>query len=170
MISWPAVYVLGNGADFLEIFSGCGHLTLGAARQGLRVGPSIDKSPGIGHDNAFSIDVKKAFDRKLVWALVVVLCPRWIHCSFRSSFWSRISHWTRIRDLSKCEMDRMEALLYVTCLRRLVYYQVSQTAALAHFEPTLQHGMGFGYCEGHDTCQQDGYCGYGSLRLGIERS
>ena len=44
---------LSNSVDFLEIFSGCGHLTLGAARQGLQVGPSIDKRPGIGHDNAF---------------------------------------------------------------------------------------------------------------------
>ena len=75
MISWPAVYVLGNGADFLEIFSGCGHLTLGAARQALQLGPSIDKSPGIGDDDAFSINIKKASDRKLVWALVLVFVP-----------------------------------------------------------------------------------------------
>ena len=92
---------LGNSVDFLEIFSGCGHLTLGAARQGLQVGPSIDKRPGIGHDNAFSIDIKKASDRKLVWALVMVLCPRWIHCGFPCTFWVAIAHWTRIRDLEK---------------------------------------------------------------------
>ena len=71
---------LGNSVGVLEIFSGCGHLTLGAARQGLQVGTSIDKRPGIGHANAFSINIKKASDRTSVWALVTVLCPRWIHC------------------------------------------------------------------------------------------
>ena len=116
---------LDNSVDFLEIFSGCGHLTLGAARQGLQVGPSIDKRPGIGHDNAFSIDIKKASDRKLVWALVVVLCPRWIHCRFPSSFWVWIAHWTRIRDLDQNEMERVESLLYITFSRQLVHYQVS---------------------------------------------
>ena len=36
----------------LEI-SGSGHLTSGAARNGLRVGSSIDKLPGIGHAHGF---------------------------------------------------------------------------------------------------------------------
>ena len=74
--------VPGNAVDFLETLSGCGHLTLGAARQGLQVGPSIDKRPGIGHEDALSIDIRKVSDRKLVWALVMVLCPRWTHCGF----------------------------------------------------------------------------------------
>ena len=117
---------LGNSVDFLEIFSGRGHLTLGAARQGLQVGPSIDKRPGIGNDNAFSIDLKNASDRKLVWALVMVLCPRWIHCGFPCTFWVAIAHWTRIRDLDKNEMGRMEALLYIIFSRQLVYYQASR--------------------------------------------
>ena len=117
---------LDNSVDFLEIFSGCGHLTLGAARQGLQVGPSIDKRTGIGHDNAFSIDIKKASDRKLVWALVMVLCPRWIHCGFPCTFWVGMAHWTRIRDLDTNEVDRMESLLYITFSRQLVYYQASR--------------------------------------------
>ena len=117
---------LSNSVDFLEIFSGCGHLTLGAARQGLQVGPSIDKRPGIGHDNAFSIDIKKASDRKLVWALVMVLCPRWIHCGCPCTCWVAIAHWARIRDLDKNEVDRMESLLYITFSRQLVYYQASR--------------------------------------------
>ena len=117
---------LDISVDFLEIFSGCGHLTLGAARQGLQAGPSIDVRTGIGHDNAFSIDIKKASDRKLVWALVMVLCPRWIHCGFPCTFWVGIAHWTRIRDLDKNEVDRMESLLYITFSRQLVYYQASR--------------------------------------------
>ena len=119
------LFELDNYVDLLEIFSGCGHLTLGAARQGLQVGPSIDMRPGIGHDDAFSIDIKKPSDRKLVWALVVVLCPRWIHCGFPSNFWMSLAHLSRIRDLDQNEEERMEALLYITFSRQLVYYQVS---------------------------------------------
>ena len=115
----------GTSVDFLEIFSGCGNLTLAAARQGLQVGPSIDKMPGLGHDNALSIDIKRASDRKLVWALVVVLRPRWIHCGFPCTFWVPIAHWTRVRDVEKNEADRMESLLYITFARQLVYYQAS---------------------------------------------
>ena len=116
---------LSDSVDFLEIFSRSGNLTLGAARQGLQVGPIIDKRPGIGHDDAFSIDIEKASDRKLVWALVVVLRPRWIHCGFPCTFWVMISHWTRERDLDRNERDRMESLLYITFSRQLVYYQAS---------------------------------------------
>ena len=119
-------FSIGNPVDFMEIFSGCGHLTLGAARQGLQVGPSIDKRQGIGHDDALSIDIKKASDRKLVWALVVVLGPRWIHMGFPCTFWVAIAHWTRIRDLDKNEMERMESLLYIMFSRQLVYYQASR--------------------------------------------
>ena len=58
--------------------------------------------------------------------VVVVWCPCWIHCSFPHAFWTQMGHWSRIRDLSKNEMDRMESLLYIAFSRQLVYYQVSQ--------------------------------------------
>ena len=125
---------------------------------------------GIGHDNAFSIDIKKASDRKLVWALVMVLCPRWIHCGVPCTFWVAIAHWTRVRDLDKNEMDRMESLLCIICSRLLVYYQASRWRHSSIDNPKKQRGVGFGYCAGHDACQQDELCGYGSLRLGSERS
>ena len=92
----------------------------------MQVGPSIDIRPGIGHDNAFSIDIRKASDRKVVWALVVLLCPRWIHCAFPCTFWVRMAHWNRIRDLDTNEVDRMEALLYIIFSRQLAYYQASR--------------------------------------------
>ena len=37
-----------------------------------------------------------------------------------------MAHWKRIRDLDKNELDRMEALLYITFSRQLVYYQASR--------------------------------------------
>ena len=68
----------------------------------------------------FSIDIKKASDRKLVWALVLVLCPCWIHCGTPSTFWHR-----RYLKKPMNEKDRLESLLYITCSRQLVHYQVS---------------------------------------------
>ena len=115
-----------DSIHFLEIFSGCGHLTLGAARNGLRVGPSIDKLPGIGHAPGFSIDIRKPADRKIVWALVAVLNPLWIHMGFPCTFWVAIAHWTRVRDLERNEESRLEALVYIIFSRQLVYYQASR--------------------------------------------
>ena len=115
-----------DSIHFLEIFSGCGHLTLSAARNGLRVGPSIDKLPGIGHAPGFSIDIRKPADRKIVWALVAVLNPLWIHMGFPCTFWVAIAHWTRQRDLERNEESRLEALVYIMFSRQLVYYQASR--------------------------------------------
>ena len=113
---------------FLEMFSGCGHLTLAAARNGLRVDPSIDKLPGIGHAPGFSIDIRKLADRKIVWALLIVLNPLWIHMGFPGTVWGGIAHWTRrrVRDLERNEGSRLEALVYIIFSRQLVYYQASR--------------------------------------------
>ena len=98
---------------------------MAAAVNGLRVGPSIDKLPGIGHAPGFSIDIRKPADRKIVWALLVVLNPLCIHMGFPGTFWGRIAHWTRSRDLERNEESRLEALVYIICSRQLVYYQAS---------------------------------------------
>ena len=60
-------------------------------------------------------------DRKLVWALVLVLCPCWIHCGFPSTFWQR-----RYSKKHMNEKDSLESLLYITFSRQLVYYQASR--------------------------------------------
>ena len=64
---------LGNYVGCWEIFYGCGHLTVGAARQGLQVGPRIGTRLGIGNGNALSIYRKKVAGHKLVWAWVMAL-------------------------------------------------------------------------------------------------
>ena len=101
-------------------------MSLAAARNGLNVGPSIDKQRGIGHTDEFSIDLTKASDRRIVWALIVVLSPLWIHMGFPCTFWVQISQWTRIRDLDKNEATRLEALVFIQFSRQVVYYQASR--------------------------------------------
>ena len=79
--------------DFLEFFSGCGHLTLAAACSGMRVAPSIDKLVGTGHGMTF--DLRTATDRRVVWALLLVVSPKWVHISYPCTFWTWLAHWTR---------------------------------------------------------------------------
>jgi hypothetical protein len=69
--------VFNRSVSFLEIFAGCGNLSLAVAQMGLRVGPGIDRRQGQAND--FEIDLRKESDRRAVWALVVVLMPAWIH-------------------------------------------------------------------------------------------
>ena len=52
--------------------------------------------------------------------------PIWNNCGFPFTLRVAIAHWTRIRDLDKNEMGRMESLLYITFSRQLVYYQASR--------------------------------------------
>ena len=68
---------LNTIVHFLEIFAGCGHLSLAIAQSGLRVGPGIDK--GYGKANAVVLDIRKASDHRMVWALDAILAPVWIH-------------------------------------------------------------------------------------------
>ena len=118
-------FALDSAMHFVDFFWVWAYLSLAAARNGLRVGPSIDKVNGIGHTDEFLIDLTKASDRRIVWALIVVLSPLWIHMGFPCTFWVQISHWTRIRDLDKNEATSLEALVFIQFSRQVVYYQAS---------------------------------------------
>ncbi len=117
---------LEQPVDFLDIFSGCGNLTLAAARNGLRVGPSIDILRGAGHADSFTIDICQASDRRIVWALIALLSPRWTHMAFPCTFWIPIAHWTRTRDLDRNEQARLRALVFIIFSRQIVDYQASR--------------------------------------------
>ena len=110
----------------MEIFSGCGNLTFSAALQGMQVAPSIDCRPGQGHADSFLLNLHKASDRRIVWALIVWLNPRWIHIGFPCTFWTAIAHWTRIRDLDANEQTRLESLAFIVFARQVVHYQSSR--------------------------------------------
>lgn len=110
--------------SFLEIFAGCGNLSLAVAQNGLCVGPGIDR--GQGQANDLEMDLRRESDRRAVWALVAVLMPEWIHLGVPCTFWTAIAHWTRRRDLYRNEQARLEALVFVAFSRQLVCYQASR--------------------------------------------
>lgn len=133
----------------------------------MRVGPSIDKFPGIGHAYDFSLDIRKPSDRKIVWALVVVLNPLWIHMGFPCTFWVAIAHWTRVRDLARNEASRLEALVYIIFSRQLVYYQASRRRHSSIENPVGSVAWDLDIvqdmvCAGKMLCVQTDLCAWGS--------
>lgn len=113
-----------RSVHFLEIFAGCGNLSLAVAQIGLCVGPGIDRRQGPAND--VEMDLRKESDRRAVWSLVVVLRPAWIHLGVPCTFWIAMAHWTRRRDLDRNEQARIEALVFVVFSRQLVCYQASR--------------------------------------------
>ena len=111
--------------DFMEVFSGCGHLSLGVAQSGLRVGPSIDKEFGLGNGNC-CVDICTAPGRQLVWALLVVFMPLWVHLAYPCTFWSWLAHITRRQDDVTNEKSRLQALMFIVFTRQVVRFQASR--------------------------------------------
>ena len=110
---------LSSSVFLLEIFAGCGNLTRAATEAGFSCGPSIDIIPAFGGGHVF--DLRTPAGRQLVWALIVVLKPMWIHCGFPCTFWSTLAHCTRTRDEVINERTRLEELVYIFSPSRLLY-------------------------------------------------
>ena len=68
--------------DALEVYAGCGGWTKACHSCGLKVGPLIDNEYGKGR-----WDLLSAKWRRLLWAVMVVCQPTWIHSGFPCTFW-----------------------------------------------------------------------------------
>ena len=68
-------------------------------------------------------DLRTPAGRQLVWALIVVLKPMWIHCGFPCTFWSTLAHCTRTRDEVINERTRLEELVYIFFSKQVAVWQ-----------------------------------------------
>ena len=80
---------------FLEIVDGCwpSHV------QPMRLDTSAahqDILPAFGGSHVF--DILTSAGRHVVWALIIVLKPMWVHCGYPCTFWSPLAHCTRTRN------------------------------------------------------------------------
>ena len=107
-----------------EIFAGCAHLTQASVAVGLPTGPSIDVLPGDG--NRYVANLLTPEGRQIVWAMLVVFCPMWVHLGFPCTFWSQLAHMTRRRDIDRNEQARLESLAFIAFSRQIVQWQVSR--------------------------------------------
>ena len=107
----------------LEIFAGCSRLTQVARDQGLTTGPPIDLEPAIG--GGFPCNLLLPETRRVVWAIIVIFAPSWVHLGYPCTFWSAMAHFTRSRPSTEDECTRLEQLVFIVFATQVVKYQVS---------------------------------------------
>ena len=61
--------------------------------------------------------------RRLVWAIIVVFVPAWVHLGYPCTFWSNMAHFTRKRSLEEDEHTRLEQLVFIVYAAQVARYQ-----------------------------------------------
>ena len=107
-----------------EIFAGCAHLTQASVAAGLPTGPSIDVLQGDGDRCVANLLTPEG--RQIVWAMLVVFCPMWVHLGFPCTFWSPLGHLNRRRDIDRNEQSRLESLAFIAFSWQIVQWQASR--------------------------------------------
>ena len=107
-----------NRIDTLEVYAGCANWTEACRRVGLKVGAPIDNKH---HRNQWNLLSAKW--RRVLWAVVVVCQPRWIHSGFPCTFWVRLAHLTRKKTLQQNEADRLRELVHLVLTLQLARWQ-----------------------------------------------
>ena len=107
--------------DALEVYAGCGNWTEACRILGLQVGLPIDNKNNKNRWNLLS-----AKWRRVLWAIVVVRRPRWIHSGFPCTFWVRLAHLTRKKSLQQNEAERLRELVHIVLTLQLASWQHRQ--------------------------------------------
>lgn len=107
--------------DALEVYAGCGNWTEACRILGLKVGHPIDNK-----DNKNLWNLLSAKWRRVLWAIVVVRRPRWIHSGFPCTFWVRLAHLTRKKSLEQNEAERLRELVHIVLTLQLASWQHRQ--------------------------------------------
>ena len=108
--------------DVLEIYAGTAHWTAACQSLGLCVGPAIDIKLAIGSKTWNLLEPRV---RRLLWAIIVVCKPKWVHSGFPCTFWSQLAHCTRKRSQEDDEMSRMRELVHLVLTLQLARWQAS---------------------------------------------
>ena len=82
-----------------------------------------------------SIDVLRVDGRRLVWALLVVFAPLWVHTGPPCTFWSTLSRRCNKRTPSYNEQLRLEALVHIVFSVQLCQYQQSRNRLCSFEQP-----------------------------------
>jgi len=104
--------------DALEVYAGIANWTEACGILGLKVGIPIDNKQNKNRWNLLS-----AKWRRVLWAIVVVCRPRWIHSGFPCTFWVRLAHLTRKKSLQQNEAERLRELVHVVLTLQLARWQ-----------------------------------------------
>ena len=121
--------------DALEVYAGVANWTAACRSLGLRMGPPIDNKTPTPAFGGTASSRKASFvkwelleprGRRLLWALVVVCKPSWIHSGFPCTFWSWLAHATRKRSEMDDECTRLREMVHVVLSLQLARWQHSR--------------------------------------------
>ena len=120
---------------FWEVYSGQANATeafISPATGGGVAGPPVDQLPsrwlGLPSFDVFRVDC-----RRLLWALLVVFAPLWVHTAPPCTFWSTLSPRNNNRTPAYNEELRLEALVHIIFSIQICRYQQSRNR-LSSFE------------------------------------
>jgi hypothetical protein len=121
-----ASHICKGGVFLMEVFAGCANLTRAAQDAGLRVAPSIDilatpAAGGIG-----SVNLLTASGRQLVWSLLILNSPQWVHVAYPCTFWSEMAHWNRSATPDMNEHTRLEQMVFIRFAQQIQEFQYSR--------------------------------------------
>ena len=104
--------------DALEVYAGCANWSSACRFVGLLVGVPIDNKYNKTRWNLLS-----AKWRRVLWAIVVVCQPRWIHSGFPCTFWVKLAHLTRKKSQQQNEADRLREMVHILLTLQLARWQ-----------------------------------------------
>ena len=104
--------------DALEVYAGCANWSSSCRLVGLLVGVPIDN-----RFNKTKWNLLSAKWRRVLWAIVVVCQPRWIHSGFPCTFWVRLAHLSRKKSQQENEADRLREMVHIVVTLQLARWQ-----------------------------------------------
>jgi hypothetical protein len=130
---------LSGTLDFWEIYAGCGNLTAACLEPvvggALSVGPPVEiKQVSQWPQLSFRWDLLLPSCRKILWAVLVVCKPKWVHCGPPCTFWSQLARCNNRRTETTNESLRAEAAVHIILTSQICRYQAAhgRHASLEH--------------------------------------
>jgi len=122
-------WIRGEQVMFWEVYSGSGNATraflASASGEQKAAGPPVDMVreawPGLPSWNVLLPSV-----RQLLWAIMSVCKPMWVHCAPPCTFWSSLSRRTNHRSQATDEDLRLQALAHLAVSLQLCHHQIRQ--------------------------------------------
>ncbi len=116
---------LDQPVHVFEIYAGSFHFTKACVAQGLLVAPPVDQHLNVhGGGLPGGVDLLDPHWRQVVWSMVVLLQPFYLHSGFPCTFWTPLSQLVNKRSHAEQEARRLEALVHVQFTVLLSRWQV----------------------------------------------
>ena len=114
--------ILADKIDVLEVYAGFARWTRACEAAMLRTCRPL-AAHGVDILGGDQWDLTTEGARRLLWAVVVVCAPAWVHSGFPCTFWSTLAHLTSKSTIAEEEERRECALVHVILTCQLAHWQ-----------------------------------------------